>query len=71
MNTTAPTTGIIPDDVKAELQAALENLAGGIRDPEKARLACERMDRLREENRTLFGEQNIAVELIRQTRDQQ
>jgi hypothetical protein len=27
------------------------------------------MDRLREENRKLFGEQNIAVELIRQTRE--
>jgi hypothetical protein len=32
--------------------------------------ACERRDRLREENRRLFGEQNIAVELIRQARDQ-
>jgi hypothetical protein len=32
------------------------------------RAACERMDRLREENRRLFGEQNIAVELVRQTR---
>jgi hypothetical protein len=31
---------------------------------------CERMDRLREENRRLFGEQNLAVELIRQTRDE-
>lgn len=71
MNTTETTTGIIPDDVKAALQEALNNLAGGIRDPEKARQACERMDRLREENRKLFGEQNIAVELIRQTRDQQ
>jgi hypothetical protein len=27
------------------------------------------MDRFREENRRLFGEQNSAVELIRQTRD--
>jgi hypothetical protein len=28
------------------------------------------MDRIREENRKLFGEQNVAVELIRQTRDE-
>jgi hypothetical protein len=69
MNTTETATGI-PDAVKAELQEALNNLGGGIRDPEKARQACERMDRLREENRRLFGEQNVAVELIRQTRDQ-
>jgi hypothetical protein len=31
--------------------------------------ACERMDRMREENRNLFGEQNIAVDLIRETRN--
>jgi hypothetical protein len=70
MNTTETTTGMIPDDVKAELQEALDNLSRGIRDPEKARRARERMNRIREENRRLFGEQNIAVELIRQTRDQ-
>jgi hypothetical protein len=70
MNTTETTTGIIPDEVKAELQEALDNLSKGIRDLEKARRARERMNRIREENRRLFGEQNIAVELIRQTRDQ-
>jgi chromatin segregation and condensation protein Rec8/ScpA/Scc1 (kleisin family) len=62
--------GIIPAHVKADLQEALDNLAKGIRDPEKMKEACEEMDRLREENRRLFGETNIAVELIRQTRDQ-
>jgi hypothetical protein len=70
MNMTETTFGIIPDDVKAELQEALDNLAKGIRDPEKARRARQRMNRIREENRRLFGEQNIAIELIRQTRDQ-
>ena len=29
----------------------------------------ERMDRMREENRKVFGEQSIAVELIRETRE--
>jgi hypothetical protein len=59
----------IPDDVAARLQAALENAAGGIRDAEAARQARERINRIREENRRLFGEQNVAVELIRRTRD--
>ncbi len=60
----------IPPDVAAEFQQAVDDLLKGIRRPEKMRAACERMDRIREENRILFGEQNIAVELIRQTRDQ-
>ena len=67
MNTTE-TIGI-PVDLAAELQEALDDLVKGIRRREKMQAACERMDRLREENRQLFGEQNIAVELIRQTRD--
>jgi hypothetical protein len=40
-----------------------------VRDPEKASRALDRINRIREENRKLFGDQNIAVELIRQTRD--
>jgi len=71
MKTAETTTGIFPEDVKAELQKALENTQGGITDPEAAQRACERMDRIREENRVLFGETDIAVELIRQTRDRQ
>jgi hypothetical protein len=64
MNPTA-----IPPDLAAEFQQAVDDLAKGIRRPEKMQAACERMDRMREENRRLFGEQNIAVELIRRTRD--
>jgi hypothetical protein len=59
----------IPPDVAAELRETLDDLMKGIRRPEKIRAACDRMDRLREENRQLFGEQNVAVELVRQTRD--
>jgi hypothetical protein len=62
------TTGT-PPDLATEIREALDDLAKGIRRPEKMQAACDRMDRLREENRRLFGEQNIAVELIRQTRD--
>jgi hypothetical protein len=69
MDATKRTSGI-PEDLKAEFQEAVADLLKGIRRPDKMRAACERMDRLREENRRLFGEQNIAVELIRQTRDE-
>jgi succinate dehydrogenase/fumarate reductase flavoprotein subunit len=69
MNIT-PAIPCIPEQIKAQLQETLDDLAKGIRRPEKMKKACERMDRMREENRKLFGEQNIAVELIRQTRDQ-
>jgi hypothetical protein len=68
MNTTETTTGI-PEEVKAQLQQTLDDLVKGIRRPDKMKAACERMDRMREENRKLFGEQNIAVDLIRETRD--
>ena len=69
MNTTETTTGIAAD-LAVQFQEALDDLAKGIRRPEKMQAACQRMDRLREENRQLFGEQNIAVELVRQSRDQ-
>jgi hypothetical protein len=59
----------MPPTFAAEFQEALDDLAKGIRRPEKMQAAFERMDRLREENRLLFGEQDIAVELVRQTRD--
>lgn len=65
----AESTCAIPPDLAAEFQEAVDDLAKGIRRPDKMTAACERMDRLREENRRLFGEQNIAVALIRQTRD--
>ena len=68
MNTTETITGI-PEDIKAELQQTLDDLVKGIRRPDKMKAACERMDRMREENRKRFGEQNIAVDLIRETRD--
>jgi hypothetical protein len=64
------TIASLPPDLAAEFQEAVEDLAKGVRRPEKMQSACERMDRLREENRRLFGEQDSAVELIRQTRDE-
>jgi hypothetical protein len=67
MNRTETATNI-PPDLAAEFKEAVDDLLKGIRRPEKMQAACERMDRIREENRRLLGEQNVAVELIRQTR---
>jgi hypothetical protein len=68
MNSTPPISDS-RDAIKAELRQTLNDLVQGIRRPEKMKTACERMDRMREENRKLFGEQSLAVDLIRQSRD--
>jgi hypothetical protein len=68
MNPTETISGI-PEEVRAQLRQTLDDLVKGIRRPDKMKAACERMDRMREENRKFFGEQNIAVGLIRETRD--
>ncbi len=60
---------VIPPEVLAELQEAADNAAKGIRDPEAARLARERMDRMREEIRKKHGLLDIAVPSIRELRD--
>ena len=59
----------IPLAIMDELKEAAEKAAKGIRDPDAARLACERMDRMREKNRKLFGIQDVGVEIIREMRD--
>ena len=41
----------------------------GNRDPEAMRQACDEQDRLREELRQKVGELNLAVELVREVRD--
>ena len=53
-----------------ELQEAVDRLAKGIRDPEAMNRACERMDRMREEMRQRVGEVEVAVDLIRESRDE-
>jgi hypothetical protein len=67
-----PTTNsnnLIPEQVMAELQAAAERAAKGVRDPEIMAKACERMDRLREEIRRQHGVLDIGVPAIRELRD--
>ena len=53
--------GVSVEDAE-ELRDAIIALITGVRDPEKRRLAAERMDRDREELRKRIGETNIAVE---------
>jgi hypothetical protein len=60
---------VIPDELRSQLQQTLDDLVKGIRRPDPIKAACERMDRMREENRKLFGEHDIAVDLIREIRD--
>ena len=67
MNTTEES--LIPAEVMAELQDAAEKAAQGLRDPEAMRQACERMDRMREKNRQLYGEQEVVVDIVREMRD--
>jgi hypothetical protein len=62
MNTTDTNdAGVSPD-----LQAAVDRVLKGTQDPEAMRRAAERMDRLRE----AMPETNVAVELIREARDE-
>lgn len=68
MATIAPNS-LIPQQIMAELQAAADRAAKGIRDPEIAAKACERMDQLREEIRREHGILDIGVPAIRELRD--
>ncbi|MFN0055759.1 MAG: hypothetical protein ACKV0T_26750 [Planctomycetales bacterium] len=56
-------------EAKREIDEAVERVVKGVRDPEAARLACERMDRDREELRKRIGTIEVAVELIRDARN--
>ena len=70
MNNAGMTGTGIPPDLMAELRHAAERATKGVRDPEAMRQACERMDRMREELRRRAGDVDIAVELIREVRDE-
>jgi hypothetical protein len=60
---------LIPPQVMAELQAAADRAAKGLRDPQIRAKACERMDHLREEIRRQHGLLDIGVPAIRELRD--
>ena len=58
-------------NVDPEVQAAIDRALEGVRDPDSIRQAAERMDRMREEMRARVGNVNLAVPLIRETRDEE
>jgi glutamine synthetase adenylyltransferase len=57
--------------IDPELQAAVDRALKGVRDPRAMRQAADRMDRMREEMRQRVGNVNLAVPLIRETRDEE
>jgi hypothetical protein len=59
-----------PPELLAEMEEAARIALSNVRDPEVMRQASARMDRMREENRKRFGIQDVAVDLIRQVRDE-
>jgi len=63
------TPSTIPSELMTELQERAELAARGVVDPETRRAARARMDRMREEFRRRHGEVNVAVDLIRESRD--
>ena len=66
---TTGSNSLIPPQIMAELQAAADRAAKGIRDPQIMAKACERMDRLREEIHRQHGILDIGVPAIRELRD--
>ena len=67
---TVEKSSALPPELLAEAQARADRAAKGLRDPADAQKACERMDRMREELRQRIGETDIAVDLIRDARNQ-
>jgi hypothetical protein len=58
----------IPADLMAEMQAAADRAASGVRDPEAMRKASEEIDRIREEIRRQHGVLDIGGPAIRELR---
>ena len=60
----------INPELVAELEDAVRRLATGVRDPQLMRQAAKEMDAGREEIRNRLGEMSVAVDLVRETREQ-
>ena len=62
----------LPEDVQIDMQALMDALIAGHRlDEEVHRRIRERAERVREQLKKQHGEMNIAVDLIRQSRDEE
>ncbi len=55
---------------KQELDAAMARLMKGVRDPDAGRKVRDDMDRMREETRQRIGTVDVAVDLVRDARNQ-
>ncbi|HQU44018.1 MAG TPA: hypothetical protein PK867_14460 [Pirellulales bacterium] len=62
-------TAVSPELIQ-RLQEQMEKVAKGIRDPQEMRQALENMNRTREELRQRTGTVDVAVNLIRDARNQ-
>jgi hypothetical protein len=63
------TETINTDAGQLALQAAMERVISGVRDPEEMRRARAEMDRMRAEIQARVGIVDLAVELVREARD--
>lgn len=71
-DTKPPFSDVIPPELEADTRAVIEKLTTGKPlDPETYRRIRERAERVTEELRRKFGVTNIAVDLIRETRDEE
>jgi hypothetical protein len=62
----------IPPDIIADLAEVCRQAAsGGVRDAELLRRVTERSERVQEELRKKYGEINVAIDLIREIRDEE
>jgi hypothetical protein len=69
MKTIEENAGMDPD-VKAKMQEVCDRLVNGPPfTPEERKKAAAEIDRMREENLRRFGVQNIAVDLVRESRE--
>lgn len=66
MTTLEKTASIITDP---DVQESIDRVLKGIRDLDAMRKAAERMDAMREEMRARVGNVDLAVPLIRETRE--
>lgn len=69
-NGTIGTETIISAEVMAKMQETADKAAKGIRDPEEMDRAFKEMDRVREELRKKIGTVDMALDLIRDARNQ-
>lgn len=69
---TTKTDSVIPPEIMADLEeVARQAASGGVRDLELLRRVAERAEKVRQEILDKHGVLNVAVDLIRETRDEE